>query len=389
MMESGGAAARRVLAWAVSVYALVFALVAGGFLAEVARTRPTAEAVAVGLVALAVTGAAQLVQWRNLWEASRRSPWWPLAAQAVAAVVPLAVLPEEWLYVPGLLVASGLLMLHAPLNWWAAGSAAVGLVALVAVSPVDNRLGAGRMLLVLAAGALVYGLVCLAIGLARHESERRYETQLAVLRERERMAHDLHDLLGVRLGEVSVRGEVALRKIDDGDAGAARAEVECVLAAARRAQQEMRAAVGGRWSLSYADEISAVNGLLAAADVRLRTIGELGSAMPPEVSRTLALTLREAVANVLRHSPDCATVTVHQEMDAQEVRLTVVNDRPSASSGPEHLPGSGLTSLRERAAALGGSLAAVRDTDTYTITVTIPLPESAHPHLAFEGPPSR
>ncbi|MFJ2022103.1 sensor histidine kinase [Streptomyces nodosus] len=378
MIKSGGVVARRALGWAVGTYAVVFTLVTGGFLVEVARTRPTAGAVTVGLVALAVTGAAQLVQWRSLWEGRVRSPWPPLTVQAVAAVVPLVLLPEEWLYVPGLLVASGLLVLHAPLNWWVAGGMAACLAVLVAVSPVDKQLGAGRMVLVLAAGVLAYGLVQFAMALARGEAERRYETKLAVLRERERMARDLHDLLGARLSEASVRGEVALRRIDEGDAGAARTEVESILAAVRSAEQDMRAAVHGRWSLSYMDELRAARGLLKAARVRMRTIGELGRALPPDIDRTLALTLREAVANVLRHSPDCRTVTVRLEAKARSVRLTVANNRPGEPQGGQP-PGSGFDSLRERAAALGGRVTAARSDDAYTLTVIISLPDAAHP----------
>ncbi|WP_353945232.1 histidine kinase [Streptomyces sp. HUAS MG91] len=386
MIKSGGVVARHALGWAVGAYALMFALVAGVFLAEVTRTRPAAHAVAVGLVALAVTGAAQMVWWRGLWAGRRsaRSPWPMLAVQAVVALVPLSVLPEEWLYVPGLLVASGLLVLHAPLNWWVAGGAAAGLAALVAISPVDNRLGAQRMLLVLAAGLLVHGLVWFATALARIDAEHRYDMDLAVLRERERMAHDLHDLLSVRLSEVSVRGEVALRRIAEGDVDGARAEVDTVLAAARAAQEEMRASVRGRWSLSYRDELRAVEGLLRADGIRTRVTGRL-HALPAEVERALALTLREGAANVLRHSPACRNVTVRQAADTASVRLELVNDR--AGNGGGKVPGSGVDSLRARAVALGGGLTAVRDAEagTYVLVVIIPLPDGTHPWGALTG----
>ena len=81
--------------------------------------------------------------------------------------------------------------------------------------------------------------------------------------------------------------------------------------------------------------------------------------LPPAVDALLAWTVREGVTNVIRHSR-ARHCTIRVTSEPSGATVEVINDgdpeaRPSASTSP---PGSGLSGLAERVAALVGQLEA-------------------------------
>jgi two-component system sensor histidine kinase DesK len=89
---------------------------------------------------------------------------------------------------------------------------------------------------------------------------------------------------------------------------------------------------------------------LAAAGVTLTVAGD-PDALPAGAGAVLAMTLREAVTNVVRHA-DASWCAVEIEHLGGGARLTVTDD----GTGGSVKEGSGLTGMRQRLVAAGGSL---------------------------------
>lgn len=175
--------------------------------------------------------------------------------------------------------------------------------------------------------------------------------RLAQRAERERIGRDLHDLLGRTLSLVALKSELAGRLIER-DAGAARVEIADVEKVAREALGQVRRAVVGIRAADLEAELVQARLALATSGVALRRRGELDVAqLAPEVETALALGLREAVTNVLRHARARA-VEVELATSEQGALLTVADD----GRGGAVVPGQGLAGMRERLAAVGGSL---------------------------------
>jgi two-component system sensor histidine kinase DesK len=198
--------------------------------------------------------------------------------------------------------------------------------------------------------------------LAQHEI-----AHLATVAERERIARDLHDLLGHTLSLVALKAELA-GKLVDREPARARREIGDVERVSREALQQVRATIRG-YHASLADELARARTLLVAAGVEPAVDAEPVAA-PRAVDETAALALREAVTNVVRHSGARACrVTVRA--DGATLRIEVADDGHARGADAE---GSGLRGMRERVEALGGTVARRTDRGT-TLTITLPSAE--------------
>ena len=119
---------------------------------------------------------------------------------------------------------------------------------------------------------------------------------LAAAAERERIARDLHDLLGHTLTVVAVKADLAER-LCDRDLEAARREMRDLAAVARDALSEVRTAVVGMKGASLAVEIERAGRALSAAGVRAEVRGATAGG-DPQREAVIAMALREAVTNV-------------------------------------------------------------------------------------------
>ena len=193
--------------------------------------------------------------------------------------------------------------------------------------------------------------------MAQEEVER-----LAKTAERERIARDLHDLLGHTLSLITLKSELAGKLIERDPERAGR-EIREVERISREALREVRTAVAGYRSAGVAAELEQARLALGAADVKLEYFAA-PVALPPAQETVLALALREAVTNVIRHAA-ARTCHVVLEQTADEVRLEVRDDGRGGSA-PE---GIGLASMRERVEALGGRLERRAGTGTSLLIV--------------------
>src|SRR5690606_35384605 len=119
-------------------------------------------------------------------------------------------------------------------------------------------------------------------------------------RERLRFAADLHDIQGHHLQVIALKSELAERLLDT-NPDAAREHIHETRTIARQALEETRSLVYGYRDVALADELENAREVLAAAGARCELdIGVLPD--DAEARRTLALVVREATTNILRHS---------------------------------------------------------------------------------------
>lgn len=174
--------------------------------------------------------------------------------------------------------------------------------------------------------------------------------RLATLSERERIARDLHDLLGHSLTGVLVRAQLVRRLVAE-DPTRAAAEAGAIEDIARDALSQVRSAVSGWRHHALDAELDAARGALTAAGVELSVRQPAAVSMSPQVEAALALAVREAVTNIVRHAA-ARRCTIAVVADGDEVRLTVGDD--GVGMHGRTVEGSGLAGMRERIAALGG-----------------------------------
>jgi two-component system sensor histidine kinase DesK len=196
-------------------------------------------------------------------------------------------------------------------------------------------------------------------------ASREEVRRLAVLAERERISRDVHDLLGHTLTLVAVKADLA-GKLVDRDPALARVELEEIRLAARRGLADVRAAVTGMRSTTLAAEVAGARQALATADVALDAHLATGE-LPASVETALALVLREATTNVVRHA-NAARCRLRLERRGGEVVLEVRDDGHGLAAGE----GNGVKGMRERLALLGGTLELARDRGT-VLTARVPL----------------
>ena len=189
---------------------------------------------------------------------------------------------------------------------------------------------------------------------------------LAKVAERERIARDLHDVLGHTLSLVILKAELA-SKLADRDPGRARDEIRDVERIARDALAEVRAAVTGYRAGGFNAELAHTREALATAGMTVETNVPPKLHLPPAHEAVLCLALREAVTNIVRHA-GARRCTIAVEQTDSTCTMTVTDD----GRGGNEPFGSGLTGMQERMEVLGGSL--VREGRGGTrLTVTLPL----------------
>jgi signal transduction histidine kinase len=197
------------------------------------------------------------------------------------------------------------------------------------------------------------------------ENARLYERsrELSIVEERNRLARELHDSVSQKLFGLVLSAESAATLLDR-NGEEARAELERLWDLAQEAMEELRSLV---FELRPPDLES--EGLAAALrkhvdvlrrvyrrEIRVEVTGRLRR--EPELEREVFRIAQEALQNALRHA-DAATLEIDLEAVDGRLRLTVCDDGvgfdPQASGIRSRR--LGLTSMEERAEAIGGTLA--------------------------------
>lgn len=177
-----------------------------------------------------------------------------------------------------------------------------------------------------------------------HDEIRR----LAATAERERIGRDLHDLLGHTLSLITLKLELS-RKLFDRDPEASRREVEEAERVARHALAEVRSAVTGIRATDLAAELASARLMLESSAVHLEY--ETPPGLPADIERGLALVVREAATNIARHAR-ATQAQIAFACEGGTVQLRIADN----GAGGVVVDGNGLCGMRERVAALGGTL---------------------------------
>jgi signal transduction histidine kinase len=302
-------------------------------------------------------------------------------AQTVAGVVP-ALAGERHSV---LNVTAVVLLVAYSLGRWASGRGVVAgsaflLVVHLAREPLYDSsgssilIGVGALMLPVALGALMRVW-------ATSQVQAREEVRM---RERERLARDLHDTVAHHVSGILIQARAAKVRART-DPGAAAEAIDGVEVAAARTLEDMRAMVAVlRHEGQAGPDLEPTYGiadipLLARDDgtpprVDIRARGDL-EGVPAPVGSALFRAVQEAVSNARQHAAEATVVAVELSRDHDTVRLTVHDDGRLVPAGRARRarPSYGLAGMRERFSLLGGEVSAGPDpAGGWTVEATIP-----------------
>ncbi len=245
------------------------------------------------------------------------------------------------------------------------------------------------------------------------------EQELAVLRERNRLAREMHDTLGHALVLVTVKLEIA-RRIRERDPERSSAELAATQQIVRDSMNELRASIADLRSptlehesvaqalSNFTHEMAQRTGVHVTYDLQPDTTG-----LPEQIEETLWKVGQEAITNIEKHA-HATNVLLHLSRCDGGIHLRIEDDGvglPQTCSRAK-LDGQttytsptghyGLNGMYERVERIGGTLTLKPGSERGTvIEVTLPLVEvpatpsstthpsttqnSAHPHTVHEN----
>lgn len=257
-------------------------------------------------------------------------------------------------------------------------------IAVVATFGLDGRmLHVLEILLGLMVGAMLRWQMR---ALVAERAARTGDRERATLAERQRIAREIHDLVGHSLSVTLLHVTGARRALsEDGDVPDA---IEALSEAERIGRQAM--ADIRRTVHVLATESEDAHPLPTAADVdqlvadvrtaglrvSYRTNGDPDS-LPPSAGLGIYRVAQESLANVAKHAPR-EQVDVRLDITGREVRLEVRNRRPTPHT-PQGRDGSGITGMTSRAEQLGGRCCTGPRGDEWVVDFVVPIAPPAEP----------
>jgi len=210
------------------------------------------------------------------------------------------------------------------------------------------------------------------------ERDRNQRTREAVLRERLRIAHDLHDLVAASMGVVAVQAGAGEHVIDT-DPDAAKRALHAIAMTSRQTLAEMRRMVAllradcpDGTATHCLEELSNMVKRVtdAGVDVTLHVEGQQRS-LPPAVEDTAYHVVQESLSNIIRHAhASHADVTI----DFCDRDLVIdVEDNGRGLSHGNAMRGYGLRGLAERVEGIGGDLTASDSGNGFVVSAHLPV----------------
>ncbi len=365
--------------------------------------RPRADATWAAVALILLVLAAQQVAWlvtSDAWPdgAARGSTAWtsaPALALGCAASLPVVAygLAEGGsAYVWGLPTAASVAVLVLALARWdrevpqwttsglglSSGLAAIAVVvALRADTGSHPAVVVGTMLgVMLVAITVLVGQTWWDRVVVELTTARNRVVEQAVLEERLRFAGELHDLQGHQLQVILLRADLARTLLETrGTDGIedCRATLTQISDSARATLRETREIAHGYRRVSLSEEAANAQSVLAAAGLDVSTRGPF-DAFEGDTERIAGLLVREATTNILRHS-DAGSMSMTVTRTPGGPSLVISDPGPSRAGGHADAgatPGSGLSSIRERARDVGYRLEAARDGEAWTLSLSPP-----------------
>jgi signal transduction histidine kinase len=217
---------------------------------------------------------------------------------------------------------------------------------------------------------------------SRQIDQRRHQSE-----ERLRIARDLHDVIGHDISLINVQASMGLDLMDS-QPEQARAALSAIKSASKEALQELRTmlttlrqddAAAPRSPAPRLDRLPELIELTRAAGLSV-DVEVAGKAPPLSAAVHLAAyrIIQESLTNAARHAGR-ARVTVRVTYDDKAVHVEIDDDGTAPAGGGSVLgTGSGITGMRERAAALGGDLSAgFRHGGGFRVSARLPVRTSS------------
>jgi signal transduction histidine kinase len=218
---------------------------------------------------------------------------------------------------------------------------------------------------------------------ARAEQAREEETRRRIDAERMRIARELHDVVAHSMAMINVQATAAGMQLAADPASAADA-IQAIRRASKSGLRELRAILevlrdvdGGSPAVPVPDRgaiAALVEATSAAGTPTTLEPAEPPVALPPPVALAAYRIVQESLTNVVRHAGRVAA-TVSLRHDGGYLYVDVVNDGGAAAAAFGDGTGAGLAGMRQRAAALGGTVnAAPRPGGGFAVRAWLPVP---------------
>ncbi|HHT40751.1 MAG TPA: hypothetical protein GX000_03820 [Actinomyces sp.] len=218
---------------------------------------------------------------------------------------------------------------------------------------------------VIAAGmsvTITFVIVALSRGQLDRERSREIEQvrtkNLSVEEERNRMASDLHDVLGQTLTAINTMSQLSAKLLERGQIERAQETQDRITELSREALHQMRAVVRSRQTLSIPEEVDRAYQLLTAANISVSTSIE-DVDFPEHVEDAAAHVIREGAANVVHHAlaQHCRITVSKRGVRVTDDGRARNNSRGRGSKNPESSEhprsGSGIENLKARSEGIG------------------------------------
>ncbi|WP_147918932.1 sensor histidine kinase [Ruania zhangjianzhongii] len=322
----------------------------------------------IGLSSLASLGAMLAT-----YPVAAELPWpWPvtgIVAQCVLLVV--LALRHQWYWVAGA---------------WSAGALLTLVASVLVPTPVPGGLANGVVLVSVTAALAMLGVLerlwrqrnvraQQAEELSAEEAQRRRD-----LEERNRIARELHDVVAHSMSVINVQATTAQYRKPGMDESVQQ-EFDDIAKSSRQALSEMRSLLAVLRSDDAAPTapvftLKDIPDLVESARATGATITDsIETDVPATVGPTTYRIVQEALSNALRHAPGAEiAVTAALTDDQTALLVEVVNAAPDGDSAPAPGSGLGLSGIRERVSALGGTVEVGPTADGgFRLAATLPV----------------
>lgn len=204
----------------------------------------------------------------------------------------------------------------------------------------------------------------------QYESELKTKNKqlnfLIAEHERNRIGQDLHDTLGHVFAALSLKSELALKLIDT-EPERAKSEIQSLNAMSKASLNQIRTIINALKIPSFSEEVASIETLLKDAYIQFHFEGvQLAHTLSPAKQALLAMVLREAMNNIIKHA-DATTVHATLSEAAHRLKLDIQdNGRGMTGHPPFH-----LESIQARVDVLKGELH-VQNNEGLHIQILIP-----------------
>lgn len=199
----------------------------------------------------------------------------------------------------------------------------------------------------------------------REQKSQAEISQLAAMLERERIARDLHDIMGHNLSSISLKAELAAKLLDKHHLEDAKTQLVELTTIARSSLSQVRETVSGYKHQGLASSVMSLCQTLRDKGLSVSLEGDIPNLLP-ELETHVILSLTELCNNILRHSHADHCSLVFSE-STHELNICITDNGQTSGI----IEGNGLKGIQERLIAFQGKLDYVIDSQCRFI-ITLP-----------------